>query len=597
MITKEIIESVKNRISIVDIVSLYVELKKRGQSYMACCPFHNENTPSFSVSPRNNIFKCFGCGESGDAIAFVEKMENVDFIEAVKIIAKHYDIPIVEEENSLTEEQIKIREAKAIVKAAQDFFCQNLQNSKEALEYLQQRDISDEMIKKFALGYAEQLFNKWYLHAEAQKFSTQLQLQLGLLSNNEGNIYDKFHKRIIFPIHNQYGEPIGFAGRLMEKAQNQAKYVNSQDSFLYHKSSILYGLHLAKQTIREKEKCYLVEGYFDVITMHQAKICNTVSSSGTSLTDGQCQVLKKYTNVVTVLYDGDEPGIKSANKAIEKLLPYGFKINVIILPDNDDPDSFIKKHPNEDIAKILADLENDFLTFKINSLQGEDVNTKTAHLKELIQLISTSTDDVYKAMLLQKVKNFMGLQNSVVQVRGEKKKRDLPKLEPKNVDPIERCEKEIIRLLLTYFNDEDEGVHIGKYILQETSDINFKNPDYREILQVFLESQGPLTFNDVFNRVGDKLKPILIDIVSVKHEISENWGEMLAKDLYDETENLLKLVRRTILVLKQRIIHQMIKEKKQDLHTIDNPDAVDEILQQLATLKQYEVMIHQEIKK
>ena len=256
MITKEMIETVKNRVSIVDIVNSYVELKKRGQSYMACCPFHNENTPSFSVSARNNIFKCFGCGESGDAIKFVEKIENVDFIEAIKIIAKYYNIPIVEENTTLNEEQVKIKKAKDIIKSAQKFFGENLQHNNTALDYLKKRDITEEIIEKFSLGYAENQFDKWKLYAENLKFSPQLQVQIGLLSEkSEGVFYDRFRKRIIFPIFNQYGEGVGFAGRIIENDTTQAKYINSQDSFLFHKSSLLYGLHLAKQSIREKGQC------------------------------------------------------------------------------------------------------------------------------------------------------------------------------------------------------------------------------------------------------------------------------------------------------------------------------------------------------
>ena len=223
MITKEMVETVKNRVSIVDIVNLYVELKKKGQSYMACCPFHNENTPSFSVSPRNNIFKCFGCGVSGDAIKFVEKIENVDFIEAVKIIAKHYDITIVEEENSLNEEQLKIKNAKEIIKSAQKFFSENLQRNSEALNYLKNRKINNDTILKFSLGYAEQQFDKWKLYSENLKFSTQLQIQLGLLSENNSAVHDRFRKRLIFPIYNQYGEGVGFAGRIHESDSTQAK--------------------------------------------------------------------------------------------------------------------------------------------------------------------------------------------------------------------------------------------------------------------------------------------------------------------------------------------------------------------------------------
>ena len=594
MITKEMIETVKNRVSIVDIVNLYVELKKKGQSYMACCPFHNENTPSFSVSAKNNIFKCFGCGVSGDAIKFVEKIENVDFIEAIKIIAKHYEIPIVEDESSLTEEQVKIKAAKEITKQAQLFFCENLKHNDEAKNYLTGRKITEETITKFALGYAEAQFDKWKLFSENLKFSTQLQIQLGLLSDNNGSVHDRFRKRLIFPIFNQYGETVGFAGRVHENDSNQAKYINSQDSFLFHKSSILYGLHLAKQTIKEKGKCYLVEGYFDVIMMHQAKIFNTVSSSGTSLTDGQCLVLKKFTNEVVVMYDGDEPGRKSANRAIEKLLANGFKVGIIILPNDDDPDTFIKNNPEKNIQELLGNLENDFLTFKINSIKKENVNDATNTITELINLVSTIPDDIYKTLLLQRIKNHLGVHNEslLIQQKKEVKKNLLPQVEQ---DPLELLEREIIRLLLLYFNSHDEGVTIGEYILDETRDVRFTNENYKKIFEIISSLPSNQTFNDVFNAADDKLKPLLIDIVAVKYEISDMWNDKFARDFSNEEDSLFRNVRWTILMLKKKVVQSLIKHCKAKLVGLSDENQVDEILKQLATLKKYEIMIFNEM--
>lgn len=596
MITKEMIETVKNRVSIVDIVNLYVKLKKKGQSYMACCPFHNENTPSFSVSPKNNIFKCFGCGASGDAIKFVEKIENVDFVESIKIIAKHYEIPIIEEENSLTEDQIKIKAAKEITKHAQLFFCDNLQHNNEAKNYLNSRKITEEIITKFALGYAEAQFDKWKIFSENLKFSTQLQIQLGLLSENNGVVHDRFRKRLIFPILNQYGETVGFAGRVHENDSAQAKYINSQDSFLFHKSLILYGLHLAKQTIREKGKCYLVEGYFDVIMMHQAKILNTVSSSGTSLTDGQCSILKKFTNEVVVMYDGDEPGRKSANRAVEKLLANGFKVGIIILPNNDDPDSFIKTHSDENIQELLDNLENDFLTFKINSIKNENVNDATQAITDLINLVSTIPDDIYRTLLLQKIKQHLGVQNEslLIKKKEEVRKNLLPKVEH---DPIELLEREMIRLLLLYFNSEDEGVKIGEYILQETQDVKFKNENYRRILEIINSLPQNQTFNDVFNAADDKLKSLLIDIVAVKYEISDLWTDKFAREFSNEEDFLFRTVRRTILMLKRKVIQNLIKQCQDKLKGVTDDDQVDEILNQLTILKKYEIMVFNEMKE
>ncbi|MDR2402050.1 MAG: DNA primase [Cytophagales bacterium] len=593
MITKEIIETVKDRISIVDIVNSYVELKKRGQSYMACCPFHNENSPSFSVSPRNNIFKCFGCGVSGDTIKFVEKIENVDFVEAIKIIAKYYDIPVIEEENSLNEEQLKIKNAKEIIKRAQFFFCENLHHNNEALNYLKARKINDEILLKFALGYAESQFDSWKIYSENLKFSTQLQIQLGLLSENNGVIHDRFRKRLIFPIFNQYGEAVGFAGRIHENDSTQAKYINSPDSFLYHKSSLLYGLHLAKQAIKEKDRCYLVEGYFDVIMMHQANIFNAISSSGTSLTDGQCLILKKFTNEVVVMYDGDEPGKKSANRAIEKLLLNGFKVGIIILPNDEDPDSFIKKNYDKNIQGLLDDLETDFLTFKINSLKNSNVNDTTEAVRELINLVTTVPDDIYKTLLLQKIKQHLGVQNENLFIQKNNVKKFLFKVEH---DPIELLEREIIRLLLLYFNCKDEGVTIGKYILQETRDVNFKNDDHKKILEIISSLPEQQTFNDVFNIVDDKLRSLLIDIVAIKYEISDCWSDKFSREFSHEEDFLFKNVRRTILMLKKKVVREMISQYKEKLKDISDDQRINEILKEITNLKQYEIMIFNEIK-
>lgn len=594
MITKEMIETVKNRVSIVDIVNSYVELKKRGQSYMACCPFHNENTPSFSVSARNNIFKCFGCGESGDAIKFVEKIENVDFIEAIKIIAKYYNIPIVEENTTLNEEQLKIKKAKDIIKSAQKFFGENLQHNNTALDYLKKRDITEEIIEKFSLGYAENQFDKWKLYAENLKFSPQLQVQIGLLSEkSEGVFYDRFRKRIIFPIFNQYGEGVGFAGRIIENDTTQAKYINSQDSFLFHKSSLLYGLHLAKQAIREKGKCYLVEGYFDVIRMHQANILNTVSSSGTSLTDGQCLILKKFTNEIVVMYDGDEPGIKSANRAIEKLLFNGFKVGVIILPKDEDPDSFVEQNKGKDIQVLLNNLETDFLTFKINALKNVNVNDTASAITELINLVSTVPDDLYKTLLLQRIKQHLGVQNESLYIKKNEVKNTIASKVIYN--PIELLEREIIRFLLLYFGDEDEGVKIGKYILEEISDIDFHNNDLKKILGIISSLPDNQTFNDVFNIADDKLRSLMIDIVAVKYEISDYWTEKFSREFFTEEDFLFKSVRRTILLLKKRIVRKMIDKYKNSLKRVTDDQQIDDILRELSTLKQYEIMIFNQL--
>ncbi len=432
MIDRATVEKILDATEIVDVISDFVTLKRRGANYIACCPFHNEKTPSFSVSPSKGIFKCFGCGKAGSAVTFVMEHEQMTYPEALKYLARKYGIEVHEQEESAedTADRLKRESMIAVSEFASKFYADALFNTAEGhsvgLSYFRQkRGFSDETIRKFGLGWSPSGRSFAGEPAAATLPRTALQngykaeylLSTGLCYEHGGELVDKFRERVIFPIHSLSGRVIAFGGRTLREDKTVAKYLNSPESDIYHKSRSLYGIYFAKSAIAREQKCYLVEGYTDVISMHQAGIENVTASSGTSLTTDQIRLIKRFTNNVTVLYDGDAAGIKASLRGINMLLEEGMIIKVVLLPDGEDPDSFARSHTRQEILDFLSEHETDFIEFKYDLLSStieRDPIRKAELIRDIIDTIAVIPDQIARSVYIEQCAQRLGMKEDVL---------------------------------------------------------------------------------------------------------------------------------------------------------------------------------------
>src|SRR5665647_2046993 len=398
MIDQPTIDRITDAAQIQDVVSGYVTLKKRGVNLLGLCPFHNEKTPSFTVSPGKGIFKCFGCGKGGNAVHFIMGHEQISYYEALKFLAKKYNIEVQERELSPEEMAVRNdRESMFLVNEfAQKHFSHTLHHHIDGkaigLSYFRERGFRDDIVQKFQLGYSLDQRDAFTQAALKAGYNKEFLVKTGLTFEGENNyVADRFRGRVMFPVHSLSGKVVAFGGRILKKDEKMAKYVNSPESEIYHKSNELYGIYFAKQAVVKQDRCYLVEGYTDVISMHQSGIENVVSSSGTSLTPGQIRMIHRFTKNVTVIYDGDAAGIKASIRGIDLLLEEGLNIKVLLLPDGDDPDSFARKQNASDFIAYVEKESSDFIRFKTNLLladAGNDPVKRAGLVLDIVRSIS-----------------------------------------------------------------------------------------------------------------------------------------------------------------------------------------------------------------
>ena len=409
MIPQETVELIKDTAQIVDVISDFVTLKRRGGNFVACCPFHNEKTPSFNVSPSRGIYKCFGCGKSGTAIGFIMEYEHLSYVEALRYLANKYHIEVKEEEE--TAEQIAARQRNESLLLVSDFagkfFVDQLatpEGRSIGYQYFKSRGLEDETIAKYRLGWAPRSRKAFTEAAKAAGYKDEYLLETGLCAQydgGDGSLHDRFYDRVIFPIHSVSGRVIAFGGRTLLTDKSVAKYVNSKESEIYVKSRSLYGIYYAKAEMSRRDKCYLVEGYLDVLSMHQLGITNVVASSGTSLTVEQIRLIKKFTENVTIMYDGDGAGIKAALRGIDMVLKEGMNVKVVLIPDGDDPDSYSRKHTLEEVEAFIAANERDFIGFKTDLLleeAGGDPLKKANLINDIADTIAGIPDAVKRSV-------------------------------------------------------------------------------------------------------------------------------------------------------------------------------------------------------
>ena len=378
MIDQPTIDRILDAANIVDVVSEFVTLRKRGINYVGLCPFHSDKSPSFYVSPSKNICKCFACGEGGTAVHFIMKHEQLSYFDALRFLAKKYNIEIQERELTEKEKQIRSdRESMLIVNSwAGQYFStllhEHVEGKSVGMRYFAERGLREDIIRKFQLGYSLDQRDALYKAATQAGYKKEFLEKTGLvIAYDNGNVNDRFRGRVIFPVHTLSGKVVAFGGRVLKKDEKTAKYVNSPESEIYHKSNELYGIYFAKQAIMKQDRCFLVEGYMDVIGMHQVGVENVVASSGTALTQGQIRLIHRFTNNITVLYDGDAAGIKAALRGIDMLLEEGMNVKVVLLPAGEDPDSFARSHSASEFAEFISQNETDFIRFKTKLLLAE----------------------------------------------------------------------------------------------------------------------------------------------------------------------------------------------------------------------------------
>lgn len=444
MIDQPTIDRILDAANIVDVVSEFVTLRKRGVNYVGLCPFHDDKSPSFYVSPAKNICKCFACGEGGTAVHFIMKHEQLGYFDALRFLAKKYNIEIQERELSDEEKRIRSdRESMFIVNAwAQQYFSQMLHEHVEGktvgMRYFIERGFREDTIRKFQLGYSLDQRDALYQQALRKGYKKEYLEKTGLvIAYENGNVNDRFRGRVIFPVHSLSGKVVAFGGRVLKKDEKTAKYVNSPESPIYHKSNELYGIYFAKQAIVKADRCYLVEGYTDVISMHQSGVENVVASSGTALTHGQIRLIHRFTNNITVLYDGDAAGIKAAIRGIDLLLDEGMNVKVVLLPDGEDPDSFARSHSATEFTEFIRQHETDFIRFKTKLLladAGNDPVKRAALIGDIIRTIAIVPDDITRTIYIRECSAMMEIDEQVV--LNQVNKQRLSKNEQKSSVPV-----------------------------------------------------------------------------------------------------------------------------------------------------------------
>lgn len=608
MITKDTIDEVKNRIDIVDVIGDFISLKRSGQNYKALSPFGNEKTPSFFVVPAKGIFKDFSSGKGGDAISFVMEHEGMSYMEAIRYLAKKYGVEIKELETTreADEAQNERDSLYIVMNFAKEYYKTLLHQNEEGksigLSYFRERGFNDRTIEKFELGYCLNEWDGLIKEALSKGYSETILEKAGLLvRKDEARRYDRFRGRVIFPVHNLAGKIIAFGARILTKEKDQPKYINSPETEIYHKSNVLYGMYQAKNSIRKEEFCYLVEGYTDVISLHQADIENVVASSGTALTEEQIKLMRRFTENVTVLYDGDNAGIKAALRGIDLVLKGGLNVRIVLLPDGEDPDSFSKKMGSTDLKKYLKDHTQDFISFKIGLYSkeaGNDPIRKAEAIREIVTSISVIPDPIKRSVYIQETNHLLGISEAVLLTElnkiliGERNKKTQDKIresdviepvapiqevsEPAKTDIdvlIQKQEREAIRLLLNYAEVNYEEHRLIDFMLTELEEVEFTNPVYRQIFQILKDAvnRGESPDTLYFMEHGsDEVKRMVADLTTARYETSSHWSEKYHIFFPQEKEIVHDLAYTNVLRLKFRVIQKLMEDNLLEMKSAGN---------------------------
>ena len=635
MIDQATIDRITDAAQIQDVVSDYVTLKKRGVNLLGLCPFHGEKTPSFIVSPGKGIFKCFGCGKGGNAVHFIMGHEQVSYYDALKFLAKKYNIEVQERELSPEEMAVRNdRESMFLVNEyAQKHFSHTLHNHIDGksigLSYFRERGFRDDIVHKFQLGYSLDQRDAFTQSALKAGYNKEFLVKTGLTFEGENNyVADRFRGRVMFPVHSLSGKVVAFGGRILKKDDKTAKYVNSPESEIYHKSNELYGIYFAKQAVVKQDRCYLVEGYTDVISMHQSGIENVVSSSGTSLTPGQIRLIHRFTENVTVIYDGDAAGIKASIRGIDLLLEEGLNIKVLLLPDGDDPDSFARKHNASDFIEYVNKNSSDFIRFKTNLLladAGNDPVKRAGLVLDIVKSIAIIPNNIIRGEYVKECSSLLNvdeamlyhqintLKTTEIEKNATRKQNDGPHIphfedmddgggggsQIATTSQFENEERTILQILvkfgdkLFYYADEEQNhpVTVGDYIIEEldTDKLVFENRLHALVLQEYKNNCRNSNFvaeRYFLHHSNGEISQLTADLISEKYTLSKIHSKV--KKVEEDADRFIDLVPRVVFEFKNSYIIALIKKKLIEMKNANenkNHKLVDEIMREYSQLE------------
>lgn len=629
MIDRETVDRIFATADIVDVINDFVKLKKAGSNYKGLSPFSNEKTPSFFVNPAKGIFKDFSSGMGGNVVKFLMEVEKLTYPEALKYLAKKYNIEIREKE--VTPEEIQEKNEREslleVTQYAQKQFSEWLWQRDEGravgLSYFKERGFREQTIEKFQLGYSLEARDAFTQTALSKGYKLEYLTRTGLSIDKNNFRFDRFSGRVIFPIHSLSGQILGFGGRILKKDEKTAKYLNSPESEIYHKSNILYGLFFAKQDITKFDKCYLVEGYTDVISMHQAGITNVVASSGTALTVEQIRLVKRFTKNITVLYDGDPAGIKASLRGIDLILEEGLNVKVLLLPDGEDPDSFARMHTDTEFREFIEKNESDFIRFKtrllINDAENDPVKRATL-IGDIVRSIAVIPEGIVRSVYLRECSRLLDIDESVLyeetyKIRLNKaqdqEKRYLnqhytqPPALPKKAKPLIsirndfKHEHELIRALLNFGNrdlfPEHDTLAVSKYIIDEVrnDELEFQHPVYRRIFEMVAElvdKKMKIDSNYFIMNEDIEISTASVDLLDEGYDdkISKIWSKNEVK-LETEEMKLKEIVPELIISFKNQKVLEMIKETQEEIkhaQSSNDSEGIDLLIQKMQLLNE-----------
>jgi DNA primase len=640
MINHDTVDNIISTARIEEVIGDFVTLRRRGVNQIGLCPFHNEKTPSFTVSPAKGIYKCFGCGKAGNSVNFIMEHEHFSYPEALKYLARKYNIE-VEEEEQTPEQILELNEKESLYNLnlfAQKFFTLTLSETEEGkaigLSYFRERGIREEVIHKFQLGFSPDKWDAFSEFAIQQGYKKDILLKTGLSLEKDNRLYDRFHSRVIFPIHSASGRVIGFGGRILGSDKNRPKYVNSPESDIYNKSKTLYGIYFAKNAIISKDNCLLVEGYTDVISMHQAGIENVVASSGTSLTQDQVRMIQRYTSNISILYDGDPAGIKASFRGIDMIVEQGMNVKIVLFPDGEDPDSFARQHHPAEVESFIDENAVNFILFKTRLLLGETQNDpikKAALIKEIVNTIALIPDGISRSLYVRECSSLMTIPEQVLMnelnkiLRGKLKKsspgldKELEQIpsdqitaEPQidfDPDSAEYQEKDVIRLLLLYGRDviriklisseeEDVPVNVADYVVHDIThdEMEFENVIFKSIFSEYVKGVENDAIPDrswFLSHSNHAVSTMAVNLVFSPYELSENWLKNNIMVTSEETR-LHMHVMLALHAFKARKLDKMISETRKKLSSATIREEQDALMKTFHELKKQSIRINKE---
>lgn len=649
MINHDTINKIMETVRIEEVVGDFVSLKKRGTSLIGNCPFHNEKTPSFHVSVAKGIYKCFGCGKGGDSVHFIMDHEKYSYPEALKFLAQKYNIEV--EETVQSPQNIEAQNAREslyiVSEYAANYFANEMwageQGRAIGLSYFKERGFREDIVKKFQLGYSPDVWDALIQSAVAAGHKEEYLEKTGLsIRNDKGKLYDRFRGRVMFPIHNFTGRVIGFGGRTLKTDKNVPKYVNSPESDIYHKSNVLYGLYHAKKAIRDTDNCYLVEGYADVLAVHQAGIENVVASSGTSLTTEQIRLIGRFSQNVTILYDGDAAGIKASLRGLDMILEEGLNVKVVLFPDGHDPDSYMHHVGSGEFKKYIENNRKDFILYKASILlkeAGTDPIKRAGIIRDIVESIAKIPDDIKASVFIRECSGLLQVEERILlselnkirtakfkksgagsqgqgsssfqpQSQGQNQYQPYPDGPPDNLfenpdsssefaeAPVAEDndllqEQEIVRLLLAYGHelvswDKIDNMYIGSFIIQNLADVSFQDEICKSVIDTYRDEieNGHLPVASQFiNNENRKIAELAITLSTSPYSLSENWYNKHNIYVRDESINLKATILGGLFHLKKGKVARMLMDIAKELKTETDPVNQEILMQRFVFIK------------